>query len=181
MRSSASSTVRTERMSEHASVWVERSASQVPPGPVLDVACGRGRHTLLFLELGHPVVAVDRDVAAVRALEDPRLEVIEADLENSSPFPLGDRVFSGVVVTNYLHRPLLPKLVDAVAPGGMLVYETFARGNERLGRPTSPAFLLEHGELLEVVRGQLTVIAYEDVLVTEPRPAAVQRIAAWRP
>jgi len=82
------------------------------------------------------------------------------------------------VVANYLHRPLLPRLVDALEPGGLLVYETFAEGNERFGKPSNPDFLLRHGELLEAVRGRLRVLAYEDVVVGDPRPAAIQRIAA---
>src|SRR5690606_29782560 len=95
-------------------------------------------------------------------------------------WPLGDRRFAGVIVTNYLHRPLLPLIVQAVAPGGALIYETFAQGNERFGRPRSPRFLLEPGELLEAVRGQLEVVAYEHGEIPEPKPAMVQRIAAVR-
>ena len=161
--------------------WVRRFAGLVPPGgPVLDLAAGGGRHSRFFLERGHPVVAVDRDIAALGEIQDPRLTRIAADLE-SGPWPLGDRRFAGVVVTNYLHRPLLPVLVAAVAPGGVLIYETFAAGNERYGKPSNPAFLLKPGELLEVVRGRLRVIAYESLEVSNPRPAAVQRICAVHP
>jgi SAM-dependent methyltransferase len=148
---------------------------------VLDVACGSGRHTRFFLRRGHPVVAVDRDVAGLADLPGHQgLEVLEADLEDGRPFPLSDRHFEGVVVTNYLYRPLLSDLVTAVGPGGVLIYETYARGHERFGSPTNSAFLLEPGELLEAVRGRLEVIAYENVTVTEPRPALVQRICAGR-
>ena len=95
--------------------------------------------------------------------------------------PLPGRTFGGVVVTNYLHRPLLENLVAAVAPGGVLIYETFAEGNEALGgRPRNPDFLLRHGELLDLVRGRLRVVAYEDVVLGEPNPAAIQRICAVR-
>ena len=162
------------------SPWVVRFTPLVPTGsPVLDVACGRGRHTHWFLERGHPVTAVDRDLSGLR----PRagLTLVEADLEDGAPPPFAGQVFGGVVVTNYLYRPLLPALVAAVAPGGVLLYETFAAGNEHLGRPSRPEFLLQRGELLEAVRGVLTVVAYEDLEVSEPRRAVVQRIAAVRP
>jgi SAM-dependent methyltransferase len=149
---------------------------------VLDLACGGGRHARLFAEAGHPVTAVDIDLSGLGDLAgQPRLELVQADLEGGEPFPLPGRTFGGVVVTNYLHRPLLDDLVAAVAPGGVLIYETFAEGNEKLGgRVTNPDFLLRHGELLELVRGRLRVVAYEDVVVGEPKPAAVQRICAVR-
>jgi SAM-dependent methyltransferase len=170
----------------NASAWVVAHAGLVPgSAAVLDVACGSGRHTRFFLDRGHPVVAVDRDLSRVADLRNvPGVELVDADLETGAPPPFAGRAFGGVVVTNYLHRPLLPALVAAVAPGGVLLYETFARGNERFGRPTNPAFLLEPGELLDAVRGELRVVAYEDVVVDEPdagsRPAAVQRVAAVR-
>jgi SAM-dependent methyltransferase len=163
------------------SPWIERFAGLVPPGGVvLDVACGRGRHTRLFASRGHPVVAIDRDASAVARLATlPGVHAVVADLEgNRLPSELHGRRYAAVVVTNYLHRPLLPVLVASVAEGGALLYETFAAGHERFGRPSNPAFLLAPGELLDAVRGQLRVVAYED-LVT-PRPAAVQRIAAVR-
>lgn len=143
---------------------------------MLDLAAGGGRHTRLFAERKNPVIAVDRDISALQELAG--VEAIATDLEDGNPWPFGDRRFGGVVVTNYLHRPLLPSIVGAVAPGGALLYETFAVGNERFGKPSNPAFLLRPGELLEAVRGRLRVIAYEDVEVSEPKPAMVQRIAA---
>jgi SAM-dependent methyltransferase len=163
-----------------SSAWVRRFADRIPAGgPVLDLAAGGGRHTRFFLGLGHPVTAVDRDVAPLADLRaDPAATILAADLEDGRPWPLGNRRFAGVIVTNYLHRPLLPAIVAAVAPGGCLIYETFAVGNERLGKPSSPDFLLRPGELLEAVRGQLIVLAYENLAVSEPRPAVVQRIAA---
>lgn len=162
------------------SAWVCRFAPLLPAGSsVLDVAAGSGRHCRLFLERGHKVVAVDRDTAAlVRLRSAGDLEVVTADLEAGGAWPFGARRFGGVIVTNYLHRPLLPTLVGAAAPGGMLIYETFAAGNERFGKPSNPAFLLRRGELLEAVRDRLTVVAYEDIEMAEPRPAMVQRIAA---
>ena len=164
------------------SAWVRRFAPLVPAaGAVLDLACGGGRHSRLFLAAGHPVTAIDLDITGLADLAgQDGLEAIAADLEDGRPFPLAGRRFAGVVVTNYLHRPLLPALVDAVAPGGLLIYETFARGNERFGRPSNPAFLLAPGELLEALRGALRILAYEDLVVEEPKPAAVQRICARR-
>lgn len=162
------------------SAWIERFAGLVPAGgPVLDVACGGGRHTRLFLALGHPVTAVDRDISALHDLAArPDLERLQADLEDGRPFPLASRQFAGVVVTNYLYRPLFPALIAALAPGGVLLVETFTLGNERFGRPRNPDHLLRPGELLEAVRGALRVLAYEDLVVDKPRPAAVQRICA---
>jgi SAM-dependent methyltransferase len=150
-----------------------------PGGAVLDVACGSGRHARWLAALGFEVDAVDRDTAL---FADPPSGVTlrAADLEDGSPWPYAGQRFDAIVVTNYLHRPLLPILVDSLEPGGLLVYETFARGNERFGKPSNPAFLLAPGELLDAVRGRLRVIGYEDVTVQEPRPAAVQRMAARR-
>ncbi|MGH8729078.1 MAG: class I SAM-dependent methyltransferase [Burkholderiales bacterium] len=160
------------------SAWVVRFARLIPTGSrVLDVACGSGRHTRYLAELGHNVVAVDRDPAP----ELGRLsgvEVLQYDLETAA-YPFTGQVFSAIVVTNYLHRPLLPLLLASL--DGVLIYETFARGNEKFGKPSNPDFLLERGELLEFVRGCLTVIAYEDLTVDEPRPAAIQRICAVKP
>jgi hypothetical protein len=136
----------------------------------------------LFLGQGRHVVAVDRDLSPMADLLDhPGLEAVQADLEDGHPFPLLGRRFASVICTNYLHRPLLPALVAAVASGGALLYETFAEGHERYGRPTRPEFLLRPGELLAAVEGQLEVTAYEEVLVSRPGPAVVQRIAAVRP
>ena len=162
------------------SAWVRRFAPYVPAGgPVLDLACGAGRHVRLFLERGHPVTAVDLDLSGIAdMIGRPGLEALEIDLEDGRRFPLAGRRFAGVVVTNYLYRPLFPALIAAVAPGGTLIYETFAKGNEAFGRPRRPAHLMNPGELLEAVRGQLRVRAYEDLIVEAPRPAAIQRICA---
>ncbi len=164
---------------ETPSAWVVRWASRVPAGgPVLDVACGNGRHARYFAGRGHPVEAVDRNDGNLASLSGvPGLSVRSADLEGG-PWPYAGRRFAGIVVVHYLHRPLFPLLLEALAPGGILIYETFAVGNERYGRPSNPAFLLRPGELLEAVRGRLRVIAYEDLEVSDPRPAAVQRICA---
>ena len=161
------------------SEWVTRFAGRVPPaGRVLDVAAGSGRHTRFFLDRGHPVTAVDRDTAGLADLkDDPAIEVVEFDLETGAAWPFAERRFQAVVVTNYLHRPVLGDIVASVAPGGVLLYETFARGQERFGRPQNPDFLLKPGELLDAVRPTLQVLAYEDLILHDPT-RAVQRIAA---
>jgi SAM-dependent methyltransferase len=164
------------------SAWVLRHAGLIPAGrPVLDLACGNGRHSLVFLAAGHPVTAVDRDVSGVAGLADrPDFNALRIDLETGEPWPLGRSVFGGVIVTNYLHRPFLPDIVAAVEPGGALIYETFAVGNEAFGHPTNPDFLLRPGELLEAVRDHLEVLAYENLVVDQPKPAKIQRLAAVR-
>lgn len=186
MRDSGKTATRHAAVAAPASAWVARFVPPPPPdGQALDLACGGGRHARLLLQRGWRVTAVDRDVQGVADLRDnPQVQILHADLEGA-PWPLvddggRDRRFGAVVVANYLWRPLLPRIVAAIAPGGMLVYETFARGNERFGKPSNPDFLLADGELLESVRGALDVVAYECLEVAEPRPAMVQRIAAKR-
>lgn len=162
------------------SAWIARFAPLVRPGgTVLDVACGGGRHLRLFHRLGHAVTGIDRDLGGVADLQGrPGIALIAADLEDGRPWPLPSRSFAGVVVANYLHRPLFPSLLDALEPGGVLIYETFSQGNARFGKPSSPAFLLRDGELLEVARGRLLVVAYEHGAVAAPRAAMVQRLCA---
>ncbi len=144
---------------------------------MLDLACGRGRHSRHLCDLGHSVTAVDRDLEGLGDLAS-RLVAVEADLEDGSPLPFEGNRFAGIVVANYLYRPLLTRLPDFLAPRGVLIYETFSIDNLRYGRPSNPDFLLQPGELLRAVEGRLRVIAYEDMDVTEPRPAALQRICA---
>ena len=153
----------------------------VPAGAqVLDVAAGGGRHARLFAARGCTVLAVDRDVAALQARPDPDITVLQADLEGAT-WPLPGRTFAAVVVTNYLWRPLLPTLVASVARGGVLLYETFAVGNERFGRPKNLDFLLRDGELLAAVRGQLDVVEYAHGEEGSPPFAVKQRLCARRP
>jgi SAM-dependent methyltransferase len=161
------------------SSWIVQWAGLIAPGAsVLDVAAGGGRHSRFFADRGHKVTALDRDTGALAP--HPAIEAIQADLEDGSPWPLPGRLFGAVIVTNYLHRPLFPALLDALAPGGVLLYETFMEGNERFGRPSNPAFLLKDGELLDLARGRLSVTAYEARMISEPKMAMVQRIAARR-
>ena len=162
-----------------ASAWIAGFAPLVAPqARVLDLAAGYGRHARLFASRGASVLAVDRDPAALATLAGvDGVETRIADLEKGA-WPLGDARFDAVVVANYLHRPLFPHLLAALADDGVLLYETFAEGNERFGRPSNPDFLLRAGELLEVVRGRLTVVAFEQGEVGGPRSAVVQRLAA---
>lgn len=160
--------------------WLLRWAHLLPAGgTVLDLACGSGRHTRWLAARGHRVTSVDRDAEAVEPLRG-QAEVIVADIENC-PWPLAGRSFDAVVVTNYLWRPLWPAIGASVAPGGWLLYETFAIGHERLGRPSRPDFLLQPGELLRVsAELGLDVVAYESGQLDGP-PRIVQRVAARRP
>lgn len=164
---------------EPPSAWVRRWSHLIPAhGRVLDVACGHGRHMRHLAALGHTVTGVDRSADAVAAVADVG-EAVLADIENG-PWPLmaGDqpRLFDAVVVTHYLWRPLWPQLLASLAPGGVLLYETFAAGNETVGKPSRPDFLLQTGELLARCQG-LRVVAYEDGFLPDPA-RFVQRIAA---
>ena len=165
------------------SAWIERFAPLVAAGAtVLDLACGQGRHARFFAGKGHPVVAVDRDESALAALSGhARIEVRKLDLE-AGHWPFGGERFGAIVVTNYLHRPLLPLLLLALAGDGALLYETFARGNEAFGRPANPDFLLQRDELWRMAERRLTVVACEQGVVAAPHPGAVlQRMAAVGP
>jgi SAM-dependent methyltransferase len=162
---------------EAPSAWVRRWSHLVPAGrPVLDVACGAGRHMHWFRDRGHPVTGVDRSPEAIAAAAHWG-EALCADLEGG-PWPWPRRTFGAVVVTNYLWRPLFPVLAKSLAAGGVLIYETFAAGNETVGRPARSEFLLQPGELLRLCAG-LRVVAFEDGFLDEPA-RFVQRIAAMR-
>jgi SAM-dependent methyltransferase len=156
------------------SEWVVRWAQHVRNGPVLDLACGSGRHALFFKEKGFEVVAVDRSPVALEGIR-----FVQADLEDGGPWPLEGEQFGALVVANYLHRPLFPAIAEALAPGGVLIYETFMAGNERFGKPSNPAFLLRPGEL-KAAFSSLEVLGFEEGEVREPKPAMVQRICAAR-
>lgn len=164
------------------SPWVERCLPRLPAGgETLDLACGAGRHARLLAAAGHPVLAVDRDAAALASLAGtPRVATWQADLEGGD-WPLAGRQFAGVVVANYLWRPRLPEVLALLAPGGVLIYETFMIGNERYGKPSRPDFLLHSQELLDLARNAgLAVLAYEEGYAGGPRPAVRQAICAGR-
>jgi SAM-dependent methyltransferase len=164
-----------------ASPWVCRFAPLIRPGgEVLDLACGQGRHTRWLAGAGYRVEAVDSDAGCLATLTGrPGITTRLADLE-SAAWPYLGRQFDGIVVTNYLWRPLLPSLISSLADGGVLIYETFMVGNERFGSPRNPAYLLRPGELLDVIRRRLQVVAFEQGEVELPREAMVQRLCATR-
>ena len=153
---------------------MRRWADLVTRGPVLDVASGGGRHAVLFAERGLEVVAVDREAQAISGVR-----FVRADLEGGDAWPFAGQRFAAIVVTNYLHRPLLPTIQDALAEEGVLIYETFMVGNEKFGRPSNPAFLLQPGELLQAFRS-LEPVAFEQGYVERPKPAMIQRLCARR-
>lgn len=156
------------------SPWVLRWASLVTRGPLLDVACGGGRHSRFFAVRGIEVVAVDRELQSM-----PGVRFVQADLEEGD-WPFSTERFAAIVVTNYLHRPLLPVLAASLLPDGILLYETFMLGNERYGKPSNPRFLLQPGELLDAYGGSLRVLAFEQGRVAAPKAAVIQRLCATR-
>lgn len=162
-------------LSEAPSPWVVRWAPLIERGPVLDVASGAGRHARLFAARGLDVVAVDREAQAPAE----RIRFVKADLEDGGPWPFAGQRFAGIVVTNYLYRPLMDLLRESLDEGGVLIYETFMAGNERYGKPSNPDFLLRPGELLEAF-GALAVAAFEQGTLERPKMAVVQRICAVR-
>lgn len=165
-------------MTEHDSVapsaWVARWAPLINHGKVLDVACGGGRHARLFLDRGIAVVAVDREPQSI-----PGASFVQADLEDGSAWPFPAERFAGIVVANYLHRPLFPEILESLEPDGVLIYETFMVGNERFGKPSNPRFLLRAGELLDAF-GVLRPLAFEQGRVVQPKRAVIQRLCAIR-
>jgi len=166
------------------SAWVARFAPLIPAGEVLDLACGSGRHARLLAACGHPVVAIDRDPVALAQAAGPGITTQPTALESADiAWPFAHQRFAGIVVTNYLHRPLFWSLFDSLAPDGILIYETFAQGNAQFGRPANPLHLLCHGELLAAVAAAavpLHIVAYEDGFASTPKPAMVQRICVLK-
>jgi SAM-dependent methyltransferase len=161
------------------SAWVLRFKHLIPAGGrVLDLACGTGRHSRLLADCGHPVTAVDIDASGLADLRsDPRIEIRQLDLETGT-WPFTGEQFAAVIICNYLHRPHFSWLADSLLPGGVLLMETFAQGNEAWGGPRNPDFLLAPGELLSAFSTRLQVVAYEHGLELQPKPAIRQRICA---
>ena len=148
---------------------------------VLDLACGHGRNARYLASRGPCVVACDRDQSALESLAEVRgIEGVCADLEDGSPWPFDNGGFGAIVVVNYLHRPLFPAIAGALAPGGVLIYETFVSGNERYGKPSNPRFLLRRDELLEAFGRDLVVVGFEQGRTQRAKPALIQRLCALR-
>ena len=162
-----------------ASPWVEKFGGEVPAGgKVLDLACGSGRHSRWFLRHGYQVLAVDRDVSKLADLRgEAKLEILEYDLE-ADFWPFLGQKFDGIVVTNYLHRPLFPHLASSLAAGGVLIYETFADGHGQFGKPNNPNFLLRKGELLRFFSQHFEILQHEALVDRVRGPAVRQRIVA---
>jgi SAM-dependent methyltransferase len=174
---------------EQPSPWVRRFAPLIAPGEVLDLACGGGRHAKFLAERGYTVLAVDRDVAVLSRAESKGITAVQCDLEcdqadRAPTWPFQNERFQGIVVTNYLHRPLFAAILDSLASGGVLIYETFAIGNEQFGKPSNPNFLLQPGELLKIAQAarqeKFRIVAFEDGYVNIPKPAMVQRICLYK-
>lgn len=164
------------------SSWIERYLSLVrPAGRVLDVACGSGRHVAAASRRGFSVTGIDRDISrALVNIQGPGVELLETDLEAGNPWPFEPESFDAVIVANYLWRPLIPDLVATLTRSGVLIYETFAIGNERFGKPSNPNFLLRPGELIDAVSSKLVPLAYEHARLRNP-DRIVQRICALGP
>lgn len=165
--------------------WVRRFATIIPQGQVLDLACGKGRHVPLLTGLGHEVLAADRDGEALASVAGPGVATLTWDFEAPrNAWPFARERFAGVVITNYLHRPLWPHILASLMPGGVLIVETFAQGNAAFGKPSNPDFLLAPGELLTAMQQHapsghaMRVVGYEDGYTTSPKPAMIQRICA---
>jgi SAM-dependent methyltransferase len=165
-----------------ASPWVERFTALLAPGDhVLDVACGTGRHARLIAGRGCEVVAVDRDAEALAAMHGiAGIQTRLVDLEGGD-WLYALKEFDAIVVTNYLHRPLFPRLAASLTDAGVLIYETLMLGNEQFGKPSNPAFLLRVGELLEFAALGLEIVAFEQGYSANPKPAMLQRLAAVKP
>jgi SAM-dependent methyltransferase len=170
------------------SPWIVRFAPLIAAGArVLDLAAGRGRNALFLAARGAKIIAADRDAEALATLAGaPGIQTRVADLERGD-WPFAGEHFDAIIVVHYLHRALLPRLLSALEDDGVLLYETFAAGNAAYGRPSNPDFLLEQGELLELARDRLTVVAFEQGVVDGPPAAVIQRLAgvgrarAWPP
>jgi len=164
------------------SPWIGKYASLIPlDRPVLDLACGAGRHSLYLLDAGYDVTAVDINISSIAAYQEKvELSIVEADLEKDR-WPFSRGAFSGIVVVNYLWRPLFADIAESLTPGGILLYDTFALGNEKYGRPRNPDFLLAPGKLAEFFGVSLEIVDFFEGVVDEPSPACRQAIVARKP
>ena len=161
------------------STWVKKCSELLRPGStILDLACGSGRHANYLAAQGHDITALDKSSEALAKISSSiGIHPFEFDLETGS-WPFSERKFDAIVVTNYLYRPIMQNIVDALYPSGILIYETFMSGNERYGRPSSPDFLLRPNELIDLVHKKLEILLYEAGRVNYPKPALIQRICA---
>lgn len=163
------------------SAWFARHQPIIANGgSVLDIAAGGGRHARFFADQGYNVTAVDRNIEPLLPhSETHNFDIIEADLEDGSPWPFDGRTFDAVIVCNYLYRPLFDHLIASLAPNGIFLYETFALGNEVYNRPRNPDHLLKSAELLQHVAGKLQVISYQHgILQGDECPGVKQMICA---
>ena len=160
--------------------WVRKYISLVPAKKlVLDLACGSGRNTRFLLDQGYTVVALDKDVSQLTDITGQQnLQKYMFDLETNAKFPFGKREFAGIIVTNYLHRPLFGDLINSLSHNGVLIYQTFMMGNEAYGRPSNPNFLLQINELSDVFSNKLDVVAFQQGYEESPKPSVVQKICA---
>lgn len=162
------------------SEWVLKNLRHITrEGSVLDVACGRGRHTLLMRDRGYKVTAVDKDISTLQGRNIPEINLVCADLEENE-WPFQPDQFDAIVVTNYLWGPLFPTIKGSLRAGGCILYETFAIGNEAYGRPSNPDFLLKEDELLEVF-SDFEILDYFHGKTETPKPAVKQAVVARRP
>ena len=162
------------------SAWVRRYYSQIPKnGFILDLAGGAGRHARFLARKGFKLLLVDNQIEKAKDLQNVEgIKLMEYDVENGNPLPFSASSFQGIVVTNYLYRPIFPQLLCLLDDGGVLIYETFAVGHEKYGRPTNPDYLLKSGELIKLVGSKMRIIEYQERLITQPAKAYVQRIVA---
>ena len=162
------------------STWVEGAEKWLPKqGVALDVAAGKGRHTVHLNQAGLDVVAVDINIADLQALSSPSVSVVSADLEGEA-WPFQADAYDLILGVNYLHRPLFSSVRDSLKPGGIVIWDTFAAGNEKYGRPSNPNFLLQEGELLKFFEG-FQILDFADGFVETPKPAMRQSIICKKP
>ena len=164
-------------MNKKPNKWVECYSSLIPSGgSVLDLACGSGRHTGMLLNKGYQVTAVDIDTTLIKQnFSNKNLNIVKCDLESLSFWPFEKNSFLGIIVVNYLHRPLFSKIIESLREEGVLVYQTFADGHSRYGKPKNPDYLLKRGEL-KTVFDSMKIISYQHGYLSYPSQSIIQRI-----